>query len=220
MSRPGEGSLISAITSSMFKSSKPVSALNLSIGDAKVPPLRWAASRDPAGGLYQRHHHRRRKAVLPGQVDRIPVAHTLSTMLGSWADSRQLPRRRIYQSCAYDLPLIGATTQCHGLRCYRPKSSKLLVSYSHEIPRPDPVSRRHSWQPLQFSIVARALQRGQVSLDVTDIRDYTHDAHGTADDYQFGGGLWHGDETGADVTKLPKRHSPGYTERANAPKSR
>ena len=43
-------------------------------------------------------------------------------------------------------------------------------------------------QPLQFSIVARAVQRGQVSIEVTDIRDHTHDAHGTADDYQFGGG--------------------------------
>ena len=41
---------------------------------------------------------------------------------------------------------------------------------------------------LQFSIVGRAAQRGQVTIDVTDIRDYTHDAHGTADDYQFGGG--------------------------------
>ncbi len=40
----------------------------------------------------------------------------------------------------------------------------------------------------QFSIVARAVQRGQVAIEVTDIRDYTHDAHGTADDYQFGGG--------------------------------
>lgn len=39
-----------------------------------------------------------------------------------------------------------------------------------------------------FSIVARAVQRGQVSIQVTDIRDYTQDAHGTADDYQFGGG--------------------------------
>ena len=28
----------------------------------------------------------------------------------------------------------------------------------------------------------------QVTIEVTDIRDYTHDAHGTADDYQFGGG--------------------------------
>jgi tRNA (guanine37-N1)-methyltransferase len=43
-------------------------------------------------------------------------------------------------------------------------------------------------QPLQFSIVGRAVQRGQVSIDVTDIRDYAHDVHGTADDYQFGGG--------------------------------
>lgn len=43
-------------------------------------------------------------------------------------------------------------------------------------------------QPLHFSIVARAVQRGQVAIKVTDIRDYTHDAHGTADDYQFGGG--------------------------------
>ena len=40
----------------------------------------------------------------------------------------------------------------------------------------------------QFSIVARAVQREQVAIDVSDIRDYTHDVHGTADDYQFGGG--------------------------------
>ncbi len=43
-------------------------------------------------------------------------------------------------------------------------------------------------QPLQFSIVARAVQRGQVIIEATNIRDYTHDVHGTADDYQFGGG--------------------------------
>ena len=42
--------------------------------------------------------------------------------------------------------------------------------------------------PLVFSIVGRAAQRGQISIEATDIRDYTHDAHGTADDYQFGGG--------------------------------
>ena len=42
--------------------------------------------------------------------------------------------------------------------------------------------------PLRFSIVARAVDRGLASLEVTDIRDYAHDAHGTADDYQFGGG--------------------------------
>jgi tRNA (guanine37-N1)-methyltransferase len=37
-------------------------------------------------------------------------------------------------------------------------------------------------------MLALALQRGLVSIDVTDIRDYSHDPHNTADDYQFGGG--------------------------------
>ena len=43
-------------------------------------------------------------------------------------------------------------------------------------------------EPLQFSIIARAVQREQIAIEVNDIRDYTHDAHSTADDYQFGGG--------------------------------
>ena len=42
--------------------------------------------------------------------------------------------------------------------------------------------------PLEYSMLARALERGLVSIDITDIRDYSHDAHHTADDYQFGGG--------------------------------
>ena len=33
-----------------------------------------------------------------------------------------------------------------------------------------------------------ACRRGLISLQLTDIRSYTHDAHGTSDDYQFGGG--------------------------------
>ena len=37
-------------------------------------------------------------------------------------------------------------------------------------------------------MVGRAYRRGLVSVDLTDIRDFTHDAHGSADDYQFGGG--------------------------------
>ena len=41
---------------------------------------------------------------------------------------------------------------------------------------------------LEYSMLAKALQRGLVSIDVTDIRDYSHDPHHTADDYQFGGG--------------------------------
>ena len=37
-------------------------------------------------------------------------------------------------------------------------------------------------------MLGQAQRRGLVSVTVTDIRDYTHDSHGTADDYQFGGG--------------------------------
>ena len=42
--------------------------------------------------------------------------------------------------------------------------------------------------PLDHGIVWRASQRGIISIQLTDIRAYAHDAHGTADDYQFGGG--------------------------------
>ena len=42
--------------------------------------------------------------------------------------------------------------------------------------------------PLESSMVGLARQRGLVTIEVTDIRSYTHDPHGTADDYQFGGG--------------------------------
>ena len=38
------------------------------------------------------------------------------------------------------------------------------------------------------SIVGQACERGVIYIKVTDIREYAHDAHGTADDYQFGGG--------------------------------
>ena len=42
--------------------------------------------------------------------------------------------------------------------------------------------------PLEYSMLARAIEKGLVSIDVTDIRSYSHDPHHTADDYQFGGG--------------------------------
>ena len=42
--------------------------------------------------------------------------------------------------------------------------------------------------PLADSMVGMACQRDLISIEVTDIRSYTHDSHGTADDYQFGGG--------------------------------
>jgi len=41
---------------------------------------------------------------------------------------------------------------------------------------------------LEYSMLARAVKSGFVSIDVTDIRDHAHDSHHTADDYQFGGG--------------------------------
>lgn len=42
--------------------------------------------------------------------------------------------------------------------------------------------------PFQHSMLEQARRKGVISIQLTDIRDYTHDAHGTADDYQFGGG--------------------------------
>lgn len=39
-----------------------------------------------------------------------------------------------------------------------------------------------------FSIIGRAVERGLVSIEATDIRAFTSDRYGTADDYQFGGG--------------------------------
>ncbi len=40
----------------------------------------------------------------------------------------------------------------------------------------------------EYSIIGRAVERGLVSVEATDIREFTTDRHGTADDYQFGGG--------------------------------
>ena len=40
----------------------------------------------------------------------------------------------------------------------------------------------------QYSIIGRAVDRGLVSIAATDIRRFATDRHGTADDYQFGGG--------------------------------
>ena len=40
----------------------------------------------------------------------------------------------------------------------------------------------------EYSVLGRAIRGGLVSLDTIDIREYATDRHGTADDYQFGGG--------------------------------
>ena len=42
--------------------------------------------------------------------------------------------------------------------------------------------------PLEASIPGRAARSGLVSYRVTDLRDYTHDAHRTVDDLPYGGG--------------------------------
>ncbi|WP_457638369.1 tRNA (guanosine(37)-N1)-methyltransferase TrmD [Oceanithermus sp.] len=38
------------------------------------------------------------------------------------------------------------------------------------------------------ALLARAIQRGLIKIDVRDIRDYTHDKHRQVDDYPYGGG--------------------------------
>ena len=42
--------------------------------------------------------------------------------------------------------------------------------------------------PFQESVIKRAVEKELVQLQIRDIREYTHDAHRTVDDYQYGGG--------------------------------
>ncbi|MCL4466679.1 MAG: tRNA (guanosine(37)-N1)-methyltransferase TrmD [Chloroflexi bacterium] len=42
--------------------------------------------------------------------------------------------------------------------------------------------------PLDESIIKRARERGLISIDIHNIRDYSTDRHHTTDDYPFGGG--------------------------------
>jgi len=42
--------------------------------------------------------------------------------------------------------------------------------------------------PFNFGIFKRAIDNGLVSINLYNIRDYTHDKHHTADDYPYGGG--------------------------------
>jgi tRNA (guanine37-N1)-methyltransferase len=42
--------------------------------------------------------------------------------------------------------------------------------------------------PSSVSITKRAIEGGLVSLNIYNIRDYTHDKHHTVDDYAYGGG--------------------------------
>jgi len=42
--------------------------------------------------------------------------------------------------------------------------------------------------PFSSSILKRAVEQGLVSINIHNIRDYTHDKHHTVDDYAYGGG--------------------------------
>ena len=42
--------------------------------------------------------------------------------------------------------------------------------------------------PFSFGIFKRAIDNGLVSINLVNIRDFTHDKHHTADDYPYGGG--------------------------------
>ncbi|MDD6056823.1 MAG: tRNA (guanosine(37)-N1)-methyltransferase TrmD, partial [Clostridiales bacterium] len=43
-------------------------------------------------------------------------------------------------------------------------------------------------QGLSASIIGRAVEKGILSIEETDIRDYTQNKHGKVDDYPYGGG--------------------------------
>jgi tRNA (guanine37-N1)-methyltransferase len=42
--------------------------------------------------------------------------------------------------------------------------------------------------PVQAGLLGRAVAEGLLSVKIHDLREWTHDRHGTADDYPFGGG--------------------------------
>ena len=42
--------------------------------------------------------------------------------------------------------------------------------------------------PFSTGILKRAIDRGLISVNLHNIRDYTHDKHHTVDDYSYGGG--------------------------------
>ncbi|MQA63315.1 MAG: tRNA (guanosine(37)-N1)-methyltransferase TrmD [Actinophytocola sp.] len=43
-------------------------------------------------------------------------------------------------------------------------------------------------EPLRAALLGRAIERGLISLDVHDLRDWTHDVHRAVDDAPYGGG--------------------------------
>ena len=51
---------------------------------------------------------------------------------------------------------------------------------------------------LQLSLIGKAVDRGQLSLNVHDLRDFTFDRHNTVDDSPYGGG--------AGMVKIGRAH--------------
>lgn len=43
-------------------------------------------------------------------------------------------------------------------------------------------------QAVRHSVLGRAIEKGIISVEAVDIRDYAHNKHNTVDDYPFGGG--------------------------------
>ena len=43
-------------------------------------------------------------------------------------------------------------------------------------------------QGLHTSIIGRAVEKGKISIEAVNIRDFTTEKHGKVDDYPYGGG--------------------------------
>lgn len=54
-------------------------------------------------------------------------------------------------------------------------------------------------QGLHTSIIGRAVEKGLLTIEAVNIRDYTLDKHKKVDDYPYGGGGRHGDAGTADL---------------------
>ena len=46
-------------------------------------------------------------------------------------------------------------------------------------------------QGLNTSIIGKAVEKGLLSIEAVNIRDYTENKHGKVDDYPYGGRSWY-----------------------------
>ena len=69
--------------------------------------------------------------------------------------------------------------------------------------------------PLRTALLGKAIERGLITLDVHDLRDWTHDVHRAVDDSPYGGGpgmvmrphIW-GDALDEVCAPTPERPGP------------